>query len=294
MAGAATVEKALDVLFHLHEAPIPLGLSEIGRALDLPKSSCHRLLAALVKREIVEREEGGLYRPGLALLSLGMGAQGREPVVRAARPTLEDLVARFSETVFVVGRRRGRLRVLDRFEGTGFLRAAPDVGDVVPADVTAVGKLYRAFGGDAGDPGTTPSRDDRQASEPVSGMTLESALPPRRQGVGEGDESEAGRIRRDGVAVNRDAWIEGLSVLAVPIWQHGGLGGDRKMAAALALAAASPRFDELGEAAIAEHLQLAAREISSRLGSPEPDVVPSLPSLRGRFRGQRGDAKEKR
>ena len=64
MAGAATVEKALDVLFHLHDAAVPLGLSEIGRALDLPKSSCHRLLASLAKREMVERDEVGHYRPG--------------------------------------------------------------------------------------------------------------------------------------------------------------------------------------------------------------------------------------
>ena len=34
MAGAATVEKALDVLFHLHAAGEALGPSEIGRALD--------------------------------------------------------------------------------------------------------------------------------------------------------------------------------------------------------------------------------------------------------------------
>ena len=36
MAGAATVEKALDVLFHLHGAGTALGLTEIGRDLNLP------------------------------------------------------------------------------------------------------------------------------------------------------------------------------------------------------------------------------------------------------------------
>ena len=88
MAGAATVEKALDVLFHLHDAGEAVGLSDIGRALNLPKSSCHRLLSSLVDREMVDRDEWGRYRPGLALLSLGIGAQRREPVVSAARPIL--------------------------------------------------------------------------------------------------------------------------------------------------------------------------------------------------------------
>ena len=97
MAGAATVEKALDVLFHLHEAGTSVGLSEIGRALDLPKSSCHRLLTSLVEREVVDRDEGGRYRPGLALLSLGLGAQRREPVVSAARSALEEEASTFGE-----------------------------------------------------------------------------------------------------------------------------------------------------------------------------------------------------
>lgn len=224
MAGAATVEKALDVLFHLHDAPGAQGVSEIARALGLAKSSCHRLLAALVEREVVEQDEAGRYRPGLALLALGLGAQRREPVALLARPQLEAEAAALGETVFLVAERGGRLRVLDKCEGTGFLRAAPGVGDVIPDDVTAAGKLYRA------------EREDPEAA------------------------------RRMGYALNRDAWIEGLSVLAVPIWQPG-LDGRAVLAAVLALAAASPRFEALGEDRVAARLQAAAEQVSARLGA---------------------------
>lgn len=244
MAGAATVEKALDVLFHLHDAGTALGLSEIGRALDLPKSSCHRLLVSLVNREVVERDEVGRYRPGLALLSLGIGAQAREPVVAAARPILEAEVTALGETVFVVGLRRGRLRVLDKLEGSGFLRASPSIGDVVPSDVTAAGKLYRVFGG---------------AVENAADVDAETAMDP----IEEDD------LRRLGYATNRDAWIDGLSVLGVPIWQHEG-GTSRRLVATLALAAASARFDVLGEAAIAQRLLAAASRVAERLGAASP------------------------
>ena len=118
MAGAATVDKALDVLFHLHRAGAPVGLSEIGRSLALPKSSCHRLLSSLVDREVVARDEAGRYRPGLALLALGIGAQRAEPVVVAARPVLEAEARALGETVFLVGLRHGRLRVLDEVAGS--------------------------------------------------------------------------------------------------------------------------------------------------------------------------------
>lgn len=239
MAGAATVEKALDVLFHLHHAETALGLSEIGRALGLPKSSCHRLLTSLLNREVVERDAAGHYRPGLALLSLGIGAQGREPVVVAARPILEAEVTELGETVFVVGMRRGQLRVLDKLEGSSFLRAAPGVGDVIPNDVTAVGKLYRVFG----DPTEFEPEEAVVAVDPI----------------------ERDEVRRRGYALNRDAWIDGLSVLAVPIWQQEG-GSARRLVATLALAAATARFDALGEEAIARRLLEAANQIAGRLG----------------------------
>lgn len=240
MAGAATVEKALDVLFHLHEAGASVGLSELGRALDLPKSSCHRLLTSLVDREVVDRDEGGRYRPGLALLSLGLGAQRREPVVSAARRTLEDEAKVLGETVFLVGLRHARLRVLDKVEGPGFLRAAPGVGDVVPADVTAAGKIYAIFG----------SAD------------LEIGGDENRAAPFAADESE--QIERRGYALNRDGWIEGLSVLGVPVWQGRGAGA-RDLVAVMALAAASPRFERLGEEAVANRLLEASAVVGARL-----------------------------
>ena len=39
MNSATTVEKAVDILFHLHAAEGPCGVSAIGRSLGLPKSS---------------------------------------------------------------------------------------------------------------------------------------------------------------------------------------------------------------------------------------------------------------
>lgn len=238
MAGAATVDKALDVLFHLHAEGRALGLTEIGRALDLPKSSCHRLLASLVEREVVDRDERGRYRPGLALLALGIGAQRSDPVIAAARPALEDEAARLGETVFLVALRRGRLRVLDEVEGSGFLRAAPGVGDSVPFETTAAGKLYAVFG--------------EGARLPDEARSVQFAADERAS------------VERDGFAINRDAWIEGLSVLAVPVFRHRDRAPE-SLVGAIALAAASPHFDRLGDAEVARHLLAAADRVGHRL-----------------------------
>jgi IclR family acetate operon transcriptional repressor len=140
--GAATVEKAIDVLFHLHERARPRGVSELARALKLPKSSLHRLLVSLRRRGLVESDERGRYRPGIALLALGLGVLEREPLVAAAHPVMELEAAQLDETFFAVAARAGALIVLDKVEGTGMLRVAPRVGSTVPVQPTAVGRLY--------------------------------------------------------------------------------------------------------------------------------------------------------
>ena len=149
MEALGSVDKAIDVLFHLHRQPGAQGVTAIGRALGLPKSSAHRLLAALGSRGLVERDDRGQYRPGMGLVALGLGALEREPVVAAAMPVLEEEAEALGETVFLVGARAGRPVVLGKAEGTGFLRAAPRVGEPVPVHATAVGKLFLAFGGGA-------------------------------------------------------------------------------------------------------------------------------------------------
>ena len=45
-----TVDKAVDVLFALHGAARPQGVTALARSLGLPKSSTHRLLATLARR----------------------------------------------------------------------------------------------------------------------------------------------------------------------------------------------------------------------------------------------------
>ena len=55
-APASSVEKAVDLLFHLHAAEGPQGVTDLGRSLGVPKSSAHRMLQSLSRRGLVERD----------------------------------------------------------------------------------------------------------------------------------------------------------------------------------------------------------------------------------------------
>jgi DNA-binding IclR family transcriptional regulator len=247
-----TVDKAIDVLFHLHGAGGPEGVTAIGRTLSMPKSSVHRLLAALLRRGLVERDDRGRYRPGVGLVALGLGVLEREPVVVAARPILEQCAEEVGETFFLVAARAGALVVLDKAEGTGFLRAAPRVGSTVPVNATAVGKLYLAF---------SPGDLDAHAVEERARFTDRTLV----DAVALARDVEA--VSESGVARNCDEWIPGLSVLAAPVWL-----GER-LAAAVALAAPSPRLHELGEQALAQRVRAAAARITRRLSGPSSDPI---------------------
>lgn len=224
MEQATAIDKALDVLFHLHARAEPQGVSEIGRALGLPKSSAHRLLAALRRRDMVERDDLGRYKPGVALLGLALGMLEREPLVAAAHPILEQQARAFGETFFLVAARGGRLCVLDKAEGTGVLRISPQVGGSVPVHASAVGKLFLAY-----------APEVVRLESPLPRYTRHTVVSARRLGR----EVQAARVA--GHAQSRSEWIEGLSVYAAPVFA-----GERMLAAVCAAVPSTrvPRLDE--------------------------------------------------
>ena len=246
-----SVDRAIDLLFHLHGERESRGVSEIARALGLPKSTVHRLLRALARRGLVEQEAGGRYAPGSRLVALGLGAQDRDPVVAVARPVLEGEAQALGETVFLTAPRGEAMVVLDKAEGAGFLRAAPRLGEQVPLHATAVGKLALAF---------APERFALESAG-LEGFT-ERTLRDR-----EALRAEVERARKQGFAENHGEWIEGLSVVAAPVLLDAPGGGARRFVAALAVAAATPRLRELGAARVARRTVEAVRRIQARLGA---------------------------
>ena len=246
--SAATVEKAIDVLFCLHEREQPWGVSELSRALQLPKSSVHRLLVSLRRRGLVESDDRGRYRPGIVLVALGLGVLEREPLVVAARPVLESAAAELNETFFAVAARGGALTVLDKAEGTGFLRAAPQVGQTIPVARTAVGRLYLAFA-----PGALRMTADEAPSPGISALRKRNAELPMI------DERELTLVRRRGYAENVAGWIEGLAVYAGPVFFHA------RMVGAIAVGLPTAHLVRVDRKQVAERVVRAAAAVSDRM-----------------------------
>lgn len=207
----------------------------MSRSLDMPKSSIHRLLLALSRRGVVERDDHGRYRLGAGLVALGVGVLDREPVVAAARAVLPAAVERVGETLFVVADQGGTLRVVDKCEGGGLLRAAPRIGTDIPVHCTAVGRLYMAHLAD------TYGVEMVAAANGVAASLLTERVAD---------------AKARGWDSNVDEWQPGLAVLAAPVIVRGSI------RAAVALGASTPK---LGGEALAPLLVQTANLIAARL-----------------------------
>jgi len=231
----------MEVLFHLHAEGDAQGVSAIGRALGLPKSTTHRLVTALGRGGLVERDEHGRYRPGMALVALGLGVLEHEPVVAAAEPIMEQSALAVGETLFLATARSGRLLVLDKREGSGFLRASPRVGAELPVHATAIGKVYLAFAPEL----TAARRLDVHTPKTIT----DSDVLAR----------EVARVAECGWAQNYDEWIPGVAGLAAPVFLRG------KLVAALAIAGPIQRMTPDTSEPFVEEVTSAARQIAARL-----------------------------
>jgi DNA-binding IclR family transcriptional regulator len=200
-----SVDNALRLLtlFREHER---VRLSEAKEHLGVAHSTAHRLLAMLAYHDFVRQEpDSRVYVAGPALVEIGLTAVRTMDIRRYARPILEELAARFEETVHLAGLEGGMVRYLDAVESPRMLRVAARTGTALPANCTASGKAMLAelpdqevlslFPGDAALPGQTGrSITDRAAFI-----------------------SELRRVRERGFALNEGESEEGVASVAVPV-----------------------------------------------------------------------------
>jgi hypothetical protein len=142
-----SIEKALDVCEALSLAPSGLPLTEVARAVSLPRPSVHRLLAILRRRGYVRQDEDTQrYSLTLKMLDLSFRLLGRSELRLHAYPVLREYVLR--------GRPRSFVAVPSAGEVTYIWGAGPDEA----AMRTAYGKQMPAHCADYFDSATPGSR----------------------------------------------------------------------------------------------------------------------------------------
>lgn len=137
--------RAINVLSVFGHAHPQLGLSEIVKAVRLPKTTVFRLLSSLVERDFCELEpQSGKYSLGFELVRLADIRRRQTNVHAVAIPVMRDIRNEVNETV-ILSVRSGDFRVhIDFVEGLHPMRRMADLGVRAPLYAGAASKVLLA------------------------------------------------------------------------------------------------------------------------------------------------------
>jgi len=143
---ARVVEKAIAVLDCLADDQEELGVSELSRRLGFGKSTVHRLLATLVRHDLVwVNPRTRRYRLGFGVLRFSTALLQQFDIRGEALPFLRTLRDATGETASLVIRQDAERIHLEQVKGLHEVAFSLDVGSRVPLFVGAAGKALTAW-----------------------------------------------------------------------------------------------------------------------------------------------------
>jgi DNA-binding IclR family transcriptional regulator len=143
--GSRSIERAADLLVRIVEADGPATVGGLAAATGLPKSTTSRLVAALERSGLVQRDERAAVRPGPVLVSYAR-RRPTDDLVALACPALDRLAALSGETVNVGICTGSAAESLDQRDTRHYLGSTTWVGRPVPLHASVMGKVYLAWG----------------------------------------------------------------------------------------------------------------------------------------------------
>jgi DNA-binding IclR family transcriptional regulator len=245
-----SVRRALRALELIAEAG-ELGVSELGRRLDVHKATASRLIATLSERGIVERDPvTEKYRLGFGLIRLAGAAMAGLDLVRTARPVLEELAERTRETVNLGVLSGDGVVYIDQVTGTRSIVAVSWVGRRTPLHCTSNGKVLLAH------------LDDVERNQLLGGA-LERATPNTLTDPSK-LRAQLEEIRIRGYAQTMEELEEGLNAVSAPVRR-----ADGEVVAALSVSGPAFRMRPVDLPRMGHLTMEAATAISRRLGFVE-------------------------
>ncbi|WP_329241044.1 IclR family transcriptional regulator [Actinoallomurus sp. NBC_01490] len=142
-----SIERAAAILRLLARGSGRLGVSEIAGSLGLARGTAHGILRTLQGVGFVEQdEETGKYRLGAALLHLGTSYLDVNELRSRAINWADALAARSGEAVRIGTPLDGKVLVVHHVFRPDDTLQTLDVGALLPAHATALGKVLLAYG----------------------------------------------------------------------------------------------------------------------------------------------------
>ena len=203
-----SVDRALHILELLKNNPRGLGVTEISKALDVAKSTAHRLLMSLEGHGYVQKHgKDANYRLGLKFIEMNQVVVENLNVVEIARPFLERLSAETGEIVHLVMLDGYEIVYIDKVDNHSTIRIYSQIGRRAQLHCTGVGKAILAHFDEKSISRFIEKNDFRSYTKNtiVDGQALLSELE---------------KIRLDGISYDNEEHEPGIRCVAAPIKDH--------------------------------------------------------------------------
>ncbi|WP_029088314.1 IclR family transcriptional regulator [Brevibacterium album] len=203
-SGTQSVDRAAEVLTYVIRAEGPVSFTAVTEHTGLARSTASRLLQALERGGLLERNRDGLFRGGALFAEYASRFDRLQTLAAAAQPELERVGEETSETV-TLGVPSGDTVVHIAQVDSAFVLGAVSWENVeVPAHTSALGKVMYAYG-------ALPLPQGRLARPTHRSLRTRAALEADLEGV-----------RRHGWAATSEEFEEGLDAVAAPVrWPDG-------------------------------------------------------------------------
>ena len=231
-SGTQSIDRAAQLLIAVADSDAPIGVGELAEATDLPKSTVSRLVAALERHALVQRDSlRGPLRPGPGMMRLARRGVGDRDLTELSADALRRLADASAETINLAVPTPLGVEHLSQVDSGHFIGSTNWIGRRVPHETTAVGKVFLAFG----------------------------AVRVARAHAGLVPELEAVRVRGYATAIGE---LEpGLAAMAAPVRAGAG-----DVVAALSISGPEARLTRARIAVLAPILLHEAATVSARLG----------------------------
>ncbi len=242
-SGTQSIDRAAQLLVQVIESAQPPTVGALAIAAGLPKSTTSRLVRALERQGLVERDGArGSVRPGRVLVRFARGTVGDADLVASAADTLRSLAEKSGETVNLAVPGRAAVDHLAQRDSRHFIGGTNWVGRAAPLHCTANGKVLLAFGA------------AHLPAGQLARLTPHTVVDPATL------ETELAAVRARGYATTLEELEPGLVAVAAPVFDP----GSGEVVAALSISGPTirltpTRLDELGALLIDHAAGLTAR-----------------------------------
>ena len=246
--------KAVAILEAMATVRRPLGVTEVGVLLGLPKPTAHRIVRMLESEGLLQREPGSRrFVPGARLVRLGLGVVAASMLSAPRHAILEALSQKIGETCNFGVMADNHVVYLDRVESAWPFGLRFEPGSHVPLHCTSMGKLFLSL---------MPAKKCALLlrSIPLYRYTENTITDAARL------EAELENIRSAEVSTDNQEFLAGVVCVAVPVRDN-----NKQPVAALAVSAPLARMTLQQGRQHVPLLQAAAEQLT--LTIDEADIV---------------------